>query len=297
MPNLTIFERPDWNDVATRCGTWWTKKLLDQCPTPVLELHAENAVRLANEAAIKANPDAFYYGFGHGNSSQFAGQNNAIVIDNQNVALWDKAWVHLLSCSVFASLGLKFPHGSGYNRTFYFYISDQVDGYAEPYYDSDHTVMKNRWPGKTMSEQIKAAKDRFTWWYSQPGPAGKDYLPWDRDSLIGTGDPNDRPAPVKGIVKVDAYYRTGDSTPTLIGAMTKGDADAWTLTWRIPQSGTYKIQYVATDHEGNTRTVETGEFYVDLPESPIEIIPVYPKGGEHITTRSVVLGIIARYVE
>jgi len=293
----SIFSRPDWNDQATKAGTYWTKLLEDKCPTELLDLYAALAVRASNEAAIKETPDALYYGFGHGNSSLFTGQNMATVIDASNIALWNKSWVHLLSCSVFAGLGLKFPHGSGYNRTFYFYLSGTTDGYAEPYFDSDQQVQIERWKGKTMGEQIKTAKDKFTWWYSQPGPAGKDYLPWDRDSLIGTGDPNDRPTPAKGIVKVDAYYRTGDNTPTLIGPMTKGDADAWTLTWRIPQSGAYKIQYVATDHEGNTRTVETGEFHVDLPESPIEIIPVYPKGGEYITTRNVTLGIIARYVE
>ena len=192
MPKV-IFSRPDWNDQATKWGTYWTKVLLDKCPFDVIELYKEQAVKAPNEAAIKANPTAMYYGFGHGNSSVFTGQNATTVIDNSNVALWDRAFVHLLSCSVFAGLGKKFTHGSGYSKTYYFYVMTWPDDVAKMYYDSDHQVMLALWDKKTMAEAQKQLKDRYDYWFKNGPPYGKDYLIWDRDAHVITGDPNAKP--------------------------------------------------------------------------------------------------------
>jgi len=188
-----IFSRPDWNDQATRWGTYWTKVLLDKCPFDKIELYKEQARRAPNEAAIKANPTAMYYGFGHGNADVFTGQNTERIIDAANVALWDKSFVHLLSCSVFAKLGLKFPHGSGYAKTYYFYVMQWPNDVAKMYYDSDHTYMLTLWKDMTKAESQKALKDRYTYWYKNGPPYGKDYLPWDRDCHTITGDPNAKP--------------------------------------------------------------------------------------------------------
>jgi len=292
----TIFSRPDWNDTATHFGQYWTGELIKMCPTEVVELYKEQARRAPNEAAIKADPESFYYGFGHGNANIFTGQSLETVIDSNNIALWNKAWVHLLSCSVFASLGLKFPHGSGYNRTFYFYISTYPDGVAEMYFNSDHQVQLARWQIKTMGEQIKQAKDKFTEWYNK-GLAGKDYLLWDRDSLIGTGNADDRPAPTKGVRQVDVSYQAENGAWTPIGTMTKGNNDLYGITWKVPAEGKYKLRYHAATYEDEEKVIDTDWFTVRYPESPIEIVPQFPKGGEEITAKSLNLQVKVTYVE
>ena len=292
----TIFSRPDWSDTATLVGTHWTKELIQMCPTEVIELYKEDARRLKNEAAIKENPESMYYGFGHGNSTVFTGQQNEVIINKDNIALWDRAWVHLLSCEVFKGLGLKFPHGSGYNALFYFYISTIPDGVARMYFDSDHQVQLARWEGLTMAEQIKRAKDKFTWYYEQH-PLGGDYLIFDRNALVYTGNADDRPTPTKGIAAVSAEYQPEGGIWTQIGAMTKGENDLWSLIWKVPAEGNYKLRYRAESYDGDEKLTETGFFNVKYPESPIQIEPITPKGGETLIAKTLGLQVRVSYVE
>ena len=266
------------------------------CPTEVVELYKEDARRLKNEAAIKADPESMYYGFGHGNKNVFTGQQNEVVIDAKNVALWDRAWVHLLSCEVFAGLGLKFPHGSGYKSLFYLYISTIPNGVAHMYFDSDHQVQQARWQGKEMIEQIKQAQDKFHWYYAQQ-PIGGDYLIYDSNALVYTGDPHARPTPTKGIAAVSAEYQPEGGIWTQIGAMTKGENDLWSLIWKVPAEGNYKLRYHAESYDGDEKLTETGFFNVKYPESPIQIEPQFPVGGETLIAKTLSLQVRVSYVE
>ena len=297
MP-VTIFSRPDWADQATSKGNPWTEYLEQNCPTEIIDLYKEKAVRGPNEEAIKANPTAFYYGFGHGSSDVFTGQSKKIIMDASNVALWKDAWTHLLSCSVFAKLGKLLPWGSGYNRTFYFYAMSNppLDDVSKMYFDSDHAVPHGHWADKTRGETLQAWKARFDYWFKN-GPAyGKDYLPWDRDSAVMMGDPNARPTPAEGIKSLKAYWN-GVAPENLIGDMkpVQGQEQHWEIPWKVPAEGTYKLIYVGEDTEGGVKQVETGTFNVKFPPSGINIIPASPVGGETFTARELKLEIRAWY--
>jgi len=269
---------------------------MDNIPGPTVDLYAGDATRANSEVAIKTNPDAFYYGFGHGNRDVFTGQNLQAVIDEENIALWDKAWVHLLSCEVFDKLGLKFPHGSGYKRTYYFYISTFPNSIAEQYFLSDHQYwLALRTKGATAGEAQKALKDAYTNYYAE-GRTGNDYLPWDRDSHVISCDPNDKPGPVQGIKKVQAFYAFEYESEKLIGDMAKKEGDIYALVWKFPKEGVCRLRYLAEDYEENKRSKETGQFTIKFPESPIEITPISPKGGELIEAKKAELQVQVKYL-
>lgn len=290
-----IFSRPDWDDIATKAGTFWTRNLEGVCPLEVLDLYQELARKAPNEAAIKETPICMYYGFGHGADYVFAGQENEYIITDQNIALWDQAAVHLLSCSVFAGLGLKFKHGSGYNKTYYFYTTYQRDEVEEQYFDSDHEFFRSSWKDKTWGEAQVALKAKYVEWY-QKGIAGNGYLFWDADAHTITGDPAWKPTPASGIKKITAYYQLmPDGVATPIGSMTRKDGDIWTVPWNILNEGKYILIYVGEDVEGITKRVETGEFEVTFPPSGIHIEPVSPKGGETINARKALISVHAWY--
>lgn len=296
MGQKTIFSRPDWSDLATRWGTYWTQFLMTLCPTETIELYQEQARKAPNEAAIKANPKAFYYGFGHGADYCFAGQENEYIITKDNVALWKDACVHLLSCSVFKDLGLMFPDGSGYKDTFYFYLQEWPNGVAEQYFRSDHQYFEKIWAGALRGIAQTALKDKFQEYYNE-NRAGKDYLLWDAACHVITGDPNGRPEPASGIRRITAYYRNGAGQPAvIIGDMKPEGQDVWGLEWKIPIEGTFSLVYEGEDMEGITKRVETGEFTVTFPPSGIHIEPISPKGGEVIVARRVVISVKAYYV-
>lgn len=290
-----MFSRPDFVDTATRWGTHWTAELIKKCPLQVVELYAEQARRAPNEAAIRVHPKAYYYGFGHGNRGGFTGQNHEVIMDHNNVGLWRDAEVHLLSCDVFADLGKALPHGSGYERTYYFYVSTHPNSVAEQYFDSDHQYMLALWLRKvSRGEAQKALKDKYTEYYAQRRP-GRDYLPWDRESHVITGDPNEKPEPERGIRRVEASYRFTGEDWTNIGDMARKDGDVWTIAWRFPKEGVARLRYEAEDHEGNKKAKETGDFTIKFPEVPIEITPIFPVGGETIEAKSAELQVRARY--
>jgi len=291
-----IFSRPDWSDMATKCGTFWTRNLEGACPLEVLDLYQELARKIPNEAAIKETPVCMFYGFGHGANYVFAGQENEYIITKDNIALWDQAAVHLLSCSVFADLGLLFKHGSGYKNTYYFYISDSPDGVAEQYFDSDHEFFRAIWRGLTWGDAQLALKAKYQEWY-QKGISGNGYLLWDADIHVITGDATWRPTPPSGIKRITAYYRNGAGQPTvLIGDMEPGPDQVWALEWKIPIEGTYSLLYEGEDMEGITKRVETGEFTVTFPPSGIHIEPVSPKGGDVVNARKVEISVKGYYV-
>jgi len=293
MP-VVIFSRPDWNDTATQYGKYWTGELEKKCPFPLVDLYKELARRAPNESAIQKDPDAFYYGFGHGNADTFTGQDLETIIFANNIQLWNAAWVHLLSCEVFARLGLKFPNGSGYNKTFYFYINVYPNDVAKQYFDSDQQFALAVWAGKTKAEAQKALKDKFTEYYNAPGQ-GKDYLPWDRDCHVITGDPNAKWTGVQGIKRITAFYKYEGGGEIAIGDMTSGEDDQWTITWKPLAEGGYSIVYYGEDTEGGIKRVETGVFNVKYPPSGITITPISPKGGESIVARELTLQIEATY--
>jgi len=296
VEQLGIFSRPDFDDTAIRWGTWWTAELIKKCPLQVVELYAEQARRAPNEAAIRAHPKAYYYGFGHGNRGVFTGQDFEAIMDYNNVDLWKEAWVHLLSCEVFADLGKLLGHGSGYEKTYYFYISTHPNSVAEQYFDSDHQYMLALWIKKvSRGEAQRILKDKYTEYYAQGRP-GRDYLPWDRDAHVITGDPNEKPEPEPGIQSVEAQYRYQGEDWVAIDGMTRVDGDVWTLKWRIPKEGVCRLKYVAEDHEGNTKAKETGDFTIKFPESPIEIVPIWPVGGEVIEAKAAEIKTQVRYL-
>jgi hypothetical protein len=283
--------------MAIRWGNPWTKKLEDECPTEVVDLYQEQARRAPTEAAIKKDPASLYYLFGHGNGAMATGQNMEPVIDAENIALWDQAFAHLLSCSVFQALGLLFKHGSGYNRTVYFYVSTFPNSVAEQYFESDHTAIREWWKNATMAETRAAVKKSYSDWFAK-GLPGNDYLPWDRDSYVTTGPDDARPGPISGIKKLTAYYyNVTEAESGTIGDLTKGGNDIWTILWPIPKEGTYKLIYEGEDMEGVKTRKETGEFKVTFPPSGIHIDPISPKGGETINARKVEISVYAWYEE
>jgi len=296
LSQVCIFSRPDFDDTAVRWGTYWTKKLIDKCLYQVVDLYKDLATRAENEAAIKANPTAFYYGFGHGNEDVFTGQNLQAVIDYDNIELWAEAWVHLLSCSVFARLGLKFKHGSGYNRTYYFYISTYPNSVAEQYFDSDHQYPLAVWLKDASAGEAQAALKKAYTDYFAEGRTGNDYLPWDRDSHIITCDPGDHWKAAPGIRRVQASHKFQDGDWTLIGDMAKQENDVYSLKWKFPKEGVCRLRYDAEDTEGNKKAKETGDFTIKFPESPIEIVPIWPVGGEVIEAKAAEIKTQVRYL-
>ena len=296
LSQVCIFGRPDFDDTAIHWGTWWTKKLIEKCPFQVVELYKDDATRAKSEAAIKEYPQAFDYKFGHGNADVLTQQNFEVTIDDQNIELWAEAWVHLLSCEVFARLGLKFKHGSGYNRTYYFYISTYPNDVAEQYFDSDHQYALAVWLKDASAGEAQAAlKKAYTDYFAQ-GRTGNDYLPWDRDSHVITCDPNDHWKAGPGIRRVQASYKFSDGDWTLIGDMTKGENDVYSLKWKFPREGVCRLRYDAEDTEENKRAKETGDFTIKFPESPIEIVPIWPVGGEVIEAKAAEIKTQVRYL-
>ena len=290
-----IFSRPDWSDMATKCGTFWTRNLEGACPLEVLDLYQELARKAPNEAAIKETPICMYYGFGHGADYVFTGQENEYIIRKDNIALWDQAAVHLLSCSVFADLGLLFKHGSGYKETYYFYLQDIPNGVAEQYFDSDHEFFRSIWRGLNWGEAQVALKAKYVEWY-QKGISGNGYLLWDADIHTISGDPVWKPTPPTGIKRLTAYYLFPEtSVQSKIGDMTRTDGDVWAIPWVIPGEGKYLLIYEGEDVEGNITTKRTGEFEVKFPPSGIHIEPISPQGGETITARKTVISVHAWY--
>ena len=296
MARLTIFSRPDWSDLATRWGTYWTKFLETLCPTEVIDLYQELARKAPNEEAIKAHPKSYYYFFGHGADYCIAGQENEYIVTKDNIALWKDACVHALSCSVFKDLGLLFPDGSGYKDIFYFYVSEFPNSAAGQYFRSDHQYFEAIWRGNTRGEAQKALKDKFAEYYAQNNP-GRDYLLWDASLHVITGDPNGRPEEPTGIKTVTAYYvEKVEGIETKIGEMTAGPDNLYTLKWKFPREGEYSLIYFAEDAEGNIKRKETGDFTIKFPESPIDIIPIWPVGGETIEARSAEIKVQVRYL-
>lgn len=300
MTHPCIISRPDWNDTATLWGQWWTleleKKLAATGLFDIHELYKEQATKGPNEDAIKEWPNALYYGFGHGNSTVFTGQKMLTIIDNNNVELWNvgPAFVHLLSCEVFAGLGKKFLHGSGYAKTFYFYTTTHPNSVAEMYFDSDQQWMLEIAKGAMTAEAQKVLKAKFDYWLRNGPPYGNDYLMWDKECHTITGDPDARLQPTEGIISLKAYFNEV-SESNLIGDFKKELDNFWELDWKIPVEGMYKLIYVGEDTEGGRKEVATGDFEVRFPPSGINIVPVSPKGGEVFTARALKIQIEAWY--
>jgi hypothetical protein len=261
-----------------------------------MDLYKDQATREAVEAAIKENPAGFWYIFGHGNPDVITGQGLKAIIDDQNIALWDGAWIHVLSCEVFERLGLKFKHGSGYNRTYYFYGAGWPNGAAEQYFRSDHEFALAVWTKKASKAEAQAAlKKAYTDWFNQ-GLMGNDYMIWDRDGHVITGDPNAHWTSGPGIAHVEALYKFRDGIWLSLGYMAPGDNDNYTLKWKFPEEGFCRLKYVATDTDGTIKEKETGEFTIKFPESPIEIVPIFPVGGEVIQARTAEIKTSVRYL-
>jgi len=200
MPAVVV-TRPDF-ETATRWGAYWFNELVvkpaQEKGFNVIDLYKENAVRDVFLKAIDENNPIYITGVGHGNKETFTGNGYSVLLkvdDTETVKRAPARHFHLLSCETGAILGPKLiEYGAvayqGYKVTFYFVISTFPNKYAEPFFQSDETIDRALFEGKTHREANKLAYNKFTEYVESPDTPSvcKSYLLWDRDGLVMYGD-------------------------------------------------------------------------------------------------------------
>jgi len=189
----------DWGDLACKYGAYFTRQMLiPYIASKGLEFkdlqNTECEVGPFYQEAAKRY--SFFKGFGHGNSTQFAGFKNHILIDAavSDFAVWQETMVHLLSCTTGKTLGKKFPKTFvGYADTYYFMAARTTtppNSLAKPYFDSDFEYDRQLLSGATHGEAFEAMRAKYKEWYDKSDPATRQYLLWDRSIAVMYGDPN-----------------------------------------------------------------------------------------------------------
>jgi hypothetical protein len=198
-----VISRPDFETV-TRWGQHWFNELVvkpaQEKGFNVIDLYAEKAVRENFHQTIDENNPIYISGVGHGNETTFTGQNYSVLLkvdDSETMKRAPKRHFHLLSCKTGVLLGPKLiEYGGvafhGYKVTYYFVISTFPNSYAKPFFDSDTTIDRALFEGKTHGEAFKEAYAKYTAYIESPETPEicKRYLLWDRNGYVFYGDPN-----------------------------------------------------------------------------------------------------------
>ncbi|MEM1551558.1 MAG: hypothetical protein QXH03_02675 [Candidatus Bathyarchaeia archaeon] len=198
-----LVSRPDF-ETATKWGAYWYNenvvKPAQEKGFKVIDLYAKDAVREKFHQAIDTEDPIYISAVGHGNQNTLTGQNYSVLLrvdDAETAKRVPNRHFHLLSCETGAQLGpWMVEKGAvayhGYKVTYYFVISTFPDSYAKPFFDSDETIDRVLFEGKTHREANKAAYDKYTQYIEDPNTPEicKRYLLWDRDGLVFYGNPD-----------------------------------------------------------------------------------------------------------
>ena len=198
-----VVSRPDF-ETATRWGAYWFMELVVKPARDkglnVVDLYKEDAVREKFYSAIDENDPIYITGVGHGNETTFTGNKYSVLLrvdDLETAKRAPKRHFHLLSCRTGAKLGPWLVEKGaiayhGYKETYYFVISSFPNKYAKPFFDSDTTIDRVLFEGKTHKEAREACIAKYKEYLeSEETPEiCKRYLKWDLDAYVFYGDEN-----------------------------------------------------------------------------------------------------------
>lgn len=203
MPATILVSRPSF-ETATKYGHYWFGQLVvepaQQAGLNVIDLEKDKAVRAEFFNAIDEHNPIYITGVGHGNETTFTGQNYSVLLkvdDQETIKRVPNRHFHLLSCRTGAQLGpWLVDNGAvayhGYKVTYYFIISTFPNTYAKPFFDSDTTIDRVLFEGKTHKEAKQACIAKYNQYIEDPNTPEicKRYLKWDLDGYVFYGDEN-----------------------------------------------------------------------------------------------------------
>jgi len=189
---------PDY-EVVTQTTSYFKKFFFKQCAKtfPLLNLSGADACR--NKVIPAMNNAIFVSAVGHGNASQYAGQNDEDILwfdyskRELNFKEVDGKHMHFLSCLVGKRLAPELAKlgaiVTAYTEDYYFIIGEHLDKNMISFFDSDCQIDLELMDGKTHQEAFEAAKQRYLFWIGQKIPkAYIRYLIWDMQHLELFGD-------------------------------------------------------------------------------------------------------------
>jgi len=205
--NNVLFSRADF-EIATRYLHAWTNPMIGLANTlgnNVIDLSGNSATKANFENYIRSRDPYFFIGCGHGQVDRLGGQNNEIILDDQNASLMRGRIVYLYSCNTGAFLGKKLvDEGAvgyiGFQTEFKFYISDPPmpnptsDTLAKPFFESGNAIIEAILKGKTIQDAYMAAINSFDKWISYWSQQDRPETPfmlsalyWNKDNLVSYG--------------------------------------------------------------------------------------------------------------
>ena len=175
----------------------------------VTDLEGELATRVDLRLALDWKDPAFFAGVGHGSSTQFAGQYDAlgrpdIMLDLGNADWMQGRVVYLLSCSTGKELLPKIIELGGtacigYSEDFYWVVRDPNrpggDPYARGFGSAVAAVVLTLLRGGDVSQAYNRSIETFDryieYWRNSEDPYAREVIKWlifDRDATVALGD-------------------------------------------------------------------------------------------------------------
>jgi hypothetical protein len=167
---------------------------------PVIDLYGPDAIKSKWDAALRYERAVLVGGCGHGNATQYTGQNYDVLLNGQDSAdleLMKGRWGSFLSCLFgrsarnFVDAGMK--GFFGYTEEFWFVSGGYPNGYAAPFFNSHYAFDQALLDGKTMQEAWARADAAWLAAIANSDEATRRYLIFDHDHMVMAGDPEDGP--------------------------------------------------------------------------------------------------------
>jgi hypothetical protein len=198
-----VVNRPDFES-ATHFGAYWTNEDLVKVARakgiPVVDLYQVDAIKAKWDGAIKDQNAILVGGCGHGNATQYTGQNVNVLLNSVKSADLDMMkgrWGSFLSC-IFGRSARTFVDAGmrgffGYTEEFWFATSAYPNSYAGPFFNSHYAFDQALLAGKSMREAWAACDAAWLAEIARSNPYTERYLIWDHDHMIMAGDPENGP--------------------------------------------------------------------------------------------------------